>query len=584
MFTNIQKSRKIKQKITIIIILLICFCSIFSVFQTSQAYSINYTQTVKSGIDAFPESYKTYLRAIQEQHPKWTFDAYYTGISWNDLVTYETDHGHNRVINTADPLWKCSCGNVASGYACASAGIIKYYMDPRNFLDSDKKMFQFLESSYNNNYKVEVVQSIIKNSFMKGNVTFKKDGKDVTMSYAQIIMDAASKSQMSPYAIAIKILQEVGTNGSNSVTGTYTFTYTDGKQYSGYYNFFNYGAYDTGSAVTNGLCYAKDRGWDTPYKAIIEGAEKYGADYNAKGQNTIYFTKWDVVGTKILKPGQTQTVIASSTSSNQLFRHQYMTNIQDPNSQSSRLYNTYSDNDILEEALNFVIPVYNDMPDSNKLPSSLDNLEGDLYYTTGTDIMVRSEPKTSGARVDCITAKDTIVTVLERQTAYNNGLYWDKVKLANGKTGYMASKYLAPCGNSNTNNNTNSNKAKIVNNKVKAISNINVKSLVNELKITNYEVVRNGTKKADTDLVGTGDILKDKSNNKEYVISVLGDMNGDGKMTPADSTVALRSYVGLNQTGDDVKLAGDVNGDGKITPADSTIILRAYVGLTQVNI
>lgn len=583
MFINIQKSSKIKQKIIIIMILLIFTYSIFSVFRTSQAYSINYTQTVKSGIDAFPESYKTYLRNIQEQHPKWTFDAYYTGISWSDLVTYETDHGHNRVINSADPLWKCSCGNVESGYACASSGIIKYYMDPRNFLDSDKKMFQFLESSYNNNYKVEVVQSIIKNSFMKGNVTFKKDGKDVTMSYAEIIMDAASKSQMSPYAIAIKILQEVGTAGSNAVTGTYTFTYIDGKQYSGYYNFFNYGAYDTGSAVTNGLCYAKDRGWDTPYKAIVEGAGKYGADYNAKGQNTIYFTKWDVVGTKILKPGQTQTVTASNTSSNQLFRHQYMTNIQDPNSQSSRLYNTYSDNDILEEALNFVIPVYNDMPDSNKLPSTLDDLEGDLYYTTGTDIMVRKEPKISGARVDCITKKDTIVTVLERKTAHNDGLDWDKVKLSNGKVGYMASKYLEPCGNSNNSNNTK--KAQIINdNTIKAISNINVKTLVDELKITNYEIVRDGNKKSDTDLVGTRDILKDKSNNKEYVISVIGDMNGDGKVTPADSTVVLRSYVGLSQTENSVKLAGDVNGDGKITPADSTIILRAYVGLTHISI
>ena len=578
MFINIQKFSKIEQKIIIIMILLICFYSIFSVFQTSYAYSINYTQTIKSGIDAFPESYRAYLREIQEQHPKWTFDAYYTGISWDDLVKYETDHGHNRIINSADPLWKCSCGNVASGYACASAGIIKYYMDPRNFLDSDKKMFQFLESSYNNNYKVEVVQSIIKNSFMKGNVTFNKDGKNVTMSYAEIIMDAASKSQMSPYAIAIKILQEVGTNGSNAVTGTYTFTYIDGKQYSGYYNFFNYGAYDTGSAVTNGLCYAKDRGWDTPYKAIVEGAEKYGADYNAKGQNTIYFTKWDVVGTKILKPGQTQTVTASSTSSNQLFRHQYMTNIQDPNSQSSRLYNTYSDNDILEEALNFVIPVYNDMPDSNKLPSTLDESEGDLYYTTGTDIMVRAEPKTSGARVDCIAAKDTIVTVLERQTAYNNGLYWDKVKLANGKTGYMASKYLAPCGNSNTT------KAQIVDSNIKAIPNICAKDLANELKITNYEITKDGNKKADTDIIGTGYKLVDKTNNKEYIIIVLGDVNGDGQVKATDYMKIKNYIMGTSSLTEIEKKAADVTKDGEIKATDYMKIKNHIMGTSTISL
>lgn len=581
MLENNRKSKKIRLMI-IIIISFVVLSSILGMFQVSNAYSINYTQTVKSGISAFPESYQVYLRQIQAQHPKWTFDAYYTGIDWNDLVTYETDHGHNRIIKSADPLWKCSCGNIASGYACASAGIIKYYMDPRNFLDSDKKMFQFLESSYNNNYKVEVVQSIIKNSFMKGNVTFLKDGKTVTMSYAQIIMDAASKSQMSPYAIAIKILQEVGSAGSNSVTGA-TFTYVDGKQYSGYYNFFNYGAYDTGNAITNGLCYAKDRGWDTPYKAIVEGAVKYGADYNAKGQNTIYFTKWDVVGTKILKPGQTQTVTASNTSSNQLFRHQYMTNVQDPNSQSSRLYNTYSNNDILDEALNFVIPVYNNMPATNKLPSAIDDLpqpEGEKYYTTGTDIMVRKEPTTSGGRVDCIAARDTIVTVLERKTAYNNGLYWDKVKLANGKTGYMASKYLEPCGNDNVK------KAEVIEgNKVKAIPKVSVKELANELKITNYEVTKDGVKKADTDPIGTGYKLKDKANNKEYTLIVLGDANGDGIINSGDLLKIqkhLLKVISLDNTS--YGIASDVTNDKVINSGDLLRIQKFLLGVSRIEL
>ena len=444
-------------------------------------------------------------------------------------------------------------------------------MDPRNFLNNDVGIFQFLESSYNNNYKVDVVQSIIKNSFMKGNVTFKKDGQDVTMSYAQIIMDAANKSQMSPYAIAIKILQEVGTNGSNAVTGTYTFTYIDGKQYSGYYNFFNYGAYDTGSAVTNGLCYAKDRGWDTPYKAIIEGAQKYGADYTAKGQNTIYFTKWDVVGTSILKSGNTQTVIASSDSSNQLFRHQYMTNVRDPNSQASKLYNTYSKNGILEEKLNFVIPVYNDMPQTNKLPTTLTTKDGDLYYTTGTEIMVRTEPKSSGARVDCIIEKDTVVAVLDRKCAINNGLEWDRVKLANGKTGYMASKYLEPCGIYAEK------KAQISGTNIKAIPNLSVKDLANTLNISNYEVTKDGNKKVDTDVIGTGYKLKDKTNNKEYVLIVLGDINGDGYIDTGDTFRIKQNIMKAINLEGIYKTAADVNKDGYIDTGDSFILKKEVI-------
>ena len=561
-----------KKVIASLIIIFILSYSFMGLMNVSDAAS-TYTQSIKSGIDAFPESYKTYLRQIQEQHPTWTFDAYYTGISWDDLVANETNHGHNRVHTSADALSKCSCGNVESGYACASADIIKYYMDPRNFLDSDKKMFQFLESSYNSSYKVETVQNILKNTFMKGSVTFNKDGKNVTMSYAQIIMEAGAASQTSPYAIAIKILQEVGSNGSNSSSGTYTFTYTDGNQYSGYYNFFNFGAYDTGNAVTNGLIYAKNNGWDTPYKAIVGGAQKYSSSYNAAGQNTIYFTKWDVVGNRILKAGETQTV-----TKNQLFTHQYMTNIKDPNSQSSKLYNTYSDNNIIDGALNFVIPVYDNMPVANKMPTALTEKDGDLYYTTGTDIMVRSTPSTSGARVDCISGRDTVVAVLERKTANANGLDWDKVKLANGKIGYIASKYLAPCGTSVTK------KAEISNSNIKAIPNLTIKELASTLKFTNYEVTKDGVKKVDTDAIGTGYKIKDNSTNKEYTALVLGDVNGDGKVKATDYMKIKNYIMNTSKLSDVEKKAADVNKDGEIKATDYMKIKNYIMGTSSITI
>lgn len=561
-----------KKLIASLIIIFILLYSLMGLVNVSNAAS-TYTQSVRSGIDAFPESYRVYLRQIKEQHPTWTFDAYYTGITWDDLVANETNHGHNRVHTSADALSKCSCNNVESGYACASASIIKYYMDPRNFLDSDKKMFQFLESSYNSSYKVETVQSILKNTFMKGSVTFNKDGKNVTMSYAQIIMEAGAASQTSPYAIAIKILQEVGSNGSNSSSGTYTFTYTDGRQYSGYYNFFNFGAYDTGNAVTNGLIYAKDNGWDTPYKAIVEGAKKYSSSYNAAGQNTIYFTKWDVVGSKILKAGETQTV-----TKNKLFTHQYMTNIKDPDSQSSKLYNTYSDNNIIDGALNFVIPVYDNMPEANKLPTTLTEKDGDLYYTTGTDIMVRSTPSTSGARVDCIEGRDTVVAVLERKTANANGLDWDKVKLANGKTGYIASKYLAPCGTYVTK------KAEISNSNVKAIPNLTIKELASTLKFTNYEVTKDGVKKADTDSIGTGYKIKDKSTNKEYTAIVLGDVNGDAEINSGDLLATKKHLLGNTVTDTNKRTAMDVNKDNEINSGDLLQIKKFLLGTSRITI
>ena len=65
---------------------------------------------------------------------------------------------------------------------------------------------------------------------------------------------------------------------------------------------------------------------------------------------------------------------------------------------------------------------------------------------------------------------------------------------------------------------------------------------------------------------------------------MLGDTNGDGKITPADATVVLKNYVGSIELSNEEKEAADTNRDGKITPADSTVILRAYVGSNNIEI
>ena len=505
-----------------------------------------YTQTVKTGIDKFPAEYQDALKKLKELHPNWNFDAYYTGLDWNTVVLNEKVCKRNRVLKSSDESWKCSCGNVASGYACASEKIISYYLDPRNFLN-EVNIFQFLEISYNERiHNVDGVKKAVKNTFLNGNVTYKNgngekqnykieneiikitpntkltdidknakgelktgakvtvngkeytaivmgdingdgkvnsadaleilkysaelinlnnnaieagkingkvnalsalsvlkysagvedisfsssDGKEYTKSYAEIILEAAKESNMSPYSIASKIIQEVGTKGRNSVSGTY-------KGYEGYYNFYNLGAYDTGNAIVNGLMYAKDKGWNNQYTAIIERAKELANSYTNAGQNTAYFYKWDVVGTRILKAGETQTV-----SSSNMFWHQYMTNVQDPTSQSKSLFNTYGNNKLLDESLNFIIPVYNNMPNSNTMPSGLTTDDGDLYYVNCTDgLAVREKPTTSSTALTRL-YKNTVVVVLEREFTEANGYKWDKVKLANGIEGYVASKWL----------------------------------------------------------------------------------------------------------------------------------------------
>lgn len=504
-----------------------------------------YTQTVKTGIDKFPAEYQDALKKLKELHPNWNFDAYYTGLDWNTVVLNEKVCKRNRVLKSSDESWKCSCGNVASGYACASEKIISYYLDPRNFLN-EVNIFQFLEISYNERiHNVDGVKKAVKNTFLSKNVTYKLNDKEYTKSYAEIILEAAKNSNMSPYSIASKIIQEVGTKGSNSVSGTYS-------GYEGYYNFYNLGAYDTGNAIVNGLMYAKDKGWNNQYTAIIEGAKELANSYTNAGQNTAYFYKWDVVGTKILKAGEKQTV-----SSSNMFWHQYMTNVQDPTSQSKSLFNTYGDNKLLDENLNFIIPVYNNMPNSSTMPSELTTDDGDLYYVNCTDgLAVREKPTTSSTALTRL-YKNTVVVVLEREFTEANGYKWDKVKLANGIEGYVASKWLTFKAASTKKDDDTS--FKIVGENIKLVPGVNLtdidKNAKGELK-TGAKITVNGT---------------------EYTAVVMGDTNGDGEASAGDYVLIKNHIMETKKLNYEAqKLAADVNGDNEISPADY-VLIKNYI-------
>lgn len=431
---NIQN--RIKQVIALLTIIILSLLILPHV--SIAATDIKYTQSVKSGISNFPESYQTALKELQEMHPNWTFDAYYTGIDWDTFIDSQTcssKTGISLIWKSAESSWKCGCGYNASGYYCASRGIIAYYADPRNFLN-EVNIFQFSEYTYNSSvHKLAGVQKSVKNTFLDANVTFTLDGEKKTMTYAEIIMEAAKESGMSPYSIRTKIIQEVGTNGSNSVSGTY-------KGYEGYYNFFNYGAYDDADdgPIVAALKYAKNKGWNNQYTAIVEGAKLLADSYTLAGQNTAYFYKWDVVGTSVLKTGKTQKVSESN-----LFRHQYMTNIEDPYSQSNSLWNIYNNAGILDEKINFIIPVYENMPTKTTTPTKLDTEGKTLYYAdVYTTLNVRSTPSTSGTSVANI-SKGTKVIMLQRNCKTADGYSWDKIQLASGTIGYAVSMYLSPC-------------------------------------------------------------------------------------------------------------------------------------------
>ncbi|SDZ88299.1 SH3 domain-containing protein [Oribacterium sp. KHPX15] len=173
-----------------------------------------------------------------------------------------------------------------------------------------------------------------------GNITGTYTGA-VTVTYSDIIMEAAEQAQISPYVLASMIIQEQGSKGtSGSISGA-----------TGYYNYFNVGAYATGgmTAVERGLWYASQSGsynrpWNTPERAIVGGAMFYASNYLNAGQNTLYLKRFNVQGSNI-------------------YKHQYMTNTQGAAEEGKNLSKAYNDA-MRQDAITFYIPVYSNMPET----------------------------------------------------------------------------------------------------------------------------------------------------------------------------------------------------------------------------
>lgn len=606
------------------IIHLIIFIFIFiSLFPTTKVQAVNtYTQKLTNGIDSFPESYQKLLREFVEDtfHDNWNFQAYYTGIDWNDFINGESAHGRNRVHSSFDTAHRCSCGDLSSGYYCANSEITSYFIDPRNFIN-ETNIFQFLDISYNSEiYTRDIVEKLVSKyavfnygqpiTFIMSDENDKRYNSQVSMTYTDIIMKAAEISKTSPISMVIKIVQEVGSAGSGS---------TDGKNsiYPNTYNFFNIGAADTGDAILNGLKYANSKGWHCPYTSIVEGAVFNTDNYINAGQNTAYFYKYDCVGTKILNVNETQEI-----SSNDLY-HQYMTNIQDPYSQSVALFAINTNEGLLKESLNFIIPVFNNMPSQaiNKI-SSLSNSNQDLYYADITSALnVRDSP---GGNIIKTLYKDDLVIMLKR----NYNAEWDKVQLWDGQVGYIMTKYLEKyIPNSNNGENSEAEDPPIEKDVIEPIPNIgygyaDVSSTLNVRKepgIT-YNVIASLSAKEEffilsethnwykirllngivgyvsKDYVQKVECMKvDEANKTITVIPnvkaniVAGKLNAKSYSVKKSDTEILDNSLG---TGYVIKLddkeytiikVGDVSGDAKVDARDSLRILKYSVGTYELK-
>lgn len=363
------------RKIFIIINILVLVV-IYFVYPFSYVVGTTYTNNID---DSFPKEYKAYLTNLHNKYPNWKFTAKHVGLNWNDVITAELGTDSKGTPRSL-------IGNTGR---VATREELEYSMNPLNFLN-EAQIFQFENMEYNSNQTKMGVSNILYGTDMSKDanntinvVYYNKDTKTYqdfndqnNLTYSDAIFNAGKSNGVNPYNLAARIRIETmcdikgrifessdGDSNSLSICGRYNELYKQyidpnpPGDYTGYYNFYNIGA--TGAhPVANALLYAKTPGnygepWNDPIKAIYGGAKFIKTEYVDRGQDTLYFEKFNVVD----KNGNYYT-------------NQYMQNIKAPESEASIMYNEFikGNSSFLNVAHEFIIPVYNDVPGSTLKP------------------------------------------------------------------------------------------------------------------------------------------------------------------------------------------------------------------------
>lgn len=367
----------------------------------------------------FPKSYVEDLVELHKKYPEWEFVPMITGLDWQKSIDGERDpHKQQLIENNVQSSYMCSCKSCkgviqeASNWVSASEEAVKYYMDPRNFLN-EQYIFQFESTAYDSSHTKEGVEAILKNTWMhNANITYlntvgdQKTYKenDKAVKYSDYILKSAKDNGLSAYYIASKIVQEVGSSSASNAGGSSGTN----SPYNGIYNYYNIGAY-TGvrdglewangfmkaaksttmykSAKTSStavvtvpqntsLNYISTSGDFYRAKAVVNGKTYSG--YIPKANVSIYTSygrpwtspqKAIYYGAQYIYDSFSETQYTGylqkfnvNPKSESLYNHEYMANVRAAAAEAKKTYNAYASMGLLEAKKVFSIPVFKNMP------------------------------------------------------------------------------------------------------------------------------------------------------------------------------------------------------------------------------
>ncbi len=348
---------------------------------------VYYDGLVEAG---FPPAYAVELTELHLLHPTWSFvpllitetNAAYT---WDYVIGKETENPATNLISPSDSyrLYRHPTNSETydSGYYQASTATVRYFMDPRNFLN-ETDIFQFYDLSVSDSASEAAVQAVLAGTFMESETL---EGGE---SYAAYLVRVGRELRINPIYLAAKLRQEQGVSGTSPLISGSCGTlladyYQNGTQalpdgtkvsapseghskeellgYNGYYNYFNVGASGNGlfsiylggmkSAVKGtpdmSAAWGGNPSWNTREKAIYGGSYVLKTRYIDRYQSTVYLQKFNVDG----------------RAADRNFWGQYMQSVSGALTEGRSLYRSFASMDALDAPATFLIPVYDGMPD-----------------------------------------------------------------------------------------------------------------------------------------------------------------------------------------------------------------------------
>jgi len=469
----------------------------------------------------FPESYFERLAVLKEIHPNWVFTAFKTNLDWNEVVKNESVVGISYIQVTDlekgsiylsleegsyDAINKNYIVKEGTNWYAANSKTVSYYLDPRNFL-SEKEIFMFENLGYNPNLQtLEAIQNVLKDTDL--------------YNYANTYLEAATYNgnNINPVHLAASSKQEV-VLGDGKLSGSADGT---GKINDvSYYNVYNLGAFSNcENPVMCAIDFASgyiqsgnprttyDRPWTTIEASIKGGAINIAESYINQNQNTLYFKKWNV----------TNNIYGN-------YSNQYMTNIKAPISEGKSAYDAYSKIEgLVDSQIEFIIPVYENMPEYTVLPSKVDEEEKN---------QIEEE-----AKEEIKEQTSSIVDIINASGYKYNGDYLSEIKIGTS-AGAIISKI-----------NNNDEKIKVT--------------------VTTTDDAGATKELIGSSKIGTGNIINIESGEekKSFRIVINGDVSGDGIVSAVDYVKIYKYIMSAGELSGSYKLAADINQDGNVSAVD----------------